>query len=984
MKKKLFMLIGLMVIMLLGVSYAWFNYNQTGENQKLITGDLYLVLEEATDEITINNVYPMSKEKARARNDNYITFTVSGINTSTTDNIYYEIMLENGEAEEGLERFNPEHLVFDLIEIGNNNEETYLLDAVSFPDINERKIWVDTVLKGTTQEINKTYKLRMWLSDKILISDSDSNRDYYATGEHAFDKHYASIKVGVYGDMREKSLPSSTITRESYVENGKSYFMTYLTNDYLLEEEGELLDENDVVTLEITNPENKIYFSYVDSKGNENTSQNESLTLTYNYNRNETVNIKVFTESKNDSNVETTLHFKVTKNGNIVQEYNKEIYVIGNNYCLNNGFTNLADCILVTENLSNNVASAKAYINTKGSPNVNTTAPTYTYVEKAASDSSIKGTTLTTKWYFSDSYSFNTTTGTFALKNSNGNTVNTANNQHELSEDYIGYYTFGSNTTTSGSTISRVTAVDLANNKITTSRITYQIASSLDSEQGLYKVEDDDGDSYIFRGDVKNNNVSFGGYYWKILRINGDGSIRLIFNGNSLSANGNKTAGNNVAISSTSNSGINATYAFNTMYTGPTFTGYMPSLNGNINESQAETHSNISSSSEFYFADDYKIVFDSNGPLFQLLGKDKDLVKSTLSNMQNNGNITTTPYTCLETTKDGTCKKLYKVSTINSGTSFTGTTYSVSLQMQIATNTKKSGVTPTTVYYWGDDYEIAYDANGPLFKLKKNQYDIVGKTLGAMKNDAEQFAKTPYWCGTTADGGCRGLHKVTSITSETEFKGDRYHFSPQTKEDSEKNGMDSTAKKQLDAWYETKFMNNQNNGKVVTDYIVDGTFCNDRSITRTSDYNSGYLVTTYTYFAPRTRLQDAIDGNKTATLICANTNDKFSVTSAKGNAKLTYPVALITADEVALAGGKYNEKNENFYLRTNGNFWTMSPSHFHSTYAFATEFIVYTTGVLDSFYSVHSSYGLRAVINLKANTLISAGDGSAAHPYIIE
>ena len=984
--KKIIMIVSILLISLLSISYAIFSYNKVGETQRLITGNLYLVLNDDTEGFSINNVLPMTKEEARKRNDNVMTFSVSGKNTSKKDNIYYEIMLKNGDEEANKTRFNPEHLVFDLIEVGENNDETYLLDAVSFPSIDGRRIWVDTVLHETTSVVQKTYKLRMWLSENVLISDSDPNADYTAHKDPLTDykNRYASVKILVSGDLKEKSLPSTVSTNDTYVENGKSYFRVKLTNDYLLEEEGELLEENDTVRIVITNPENKLYFTYRDSEGNEEETQSDSLDLTYIYNKNKTNTLLVFTESKNDSNVSTYLNFEVYKNGTKVQEYTKQINVIGNNYCLNNGFTNLADCILVSDNLSESRNQAITQINAKGSPDVNHTAPIYEYVESISANKTYTGTVGYPNWSSGQKYVFDSATGSFTLKKEDG--TSNASTYVALSDSLIGTYTCGTSNKkySNCDTIYKVTSVDVANNKITGTRITYKVNSSIDSQVGLYKTIDDYGDSYIFRGDVKNNNVYFGGYYWKIIRINGDGSIRLIFNGNSLSANGNKTAGSNTAISVTNDDGVNATYAFNTLFTGPTFTGYMPSLNGDISESQAETHSNISSSSEFYFADDYKIVFDSDGPLFQLLGKDKDLVKSTLSNMQNNGIIANTPYTCLQTDKDGICRNIYKVSTINSGTSFTGTTYSVSLQMQIATNTTRSNITASTVYYWGDDYELTYNANGPLFKLKKNQYDIVEKTVGAMKNDPEQFSKTPYWCGTTADGGCRVLNKVTSITSETAFKGDRYHFSPQTKEDSEKNQTDSTAKKQLDVWYETKFMNNQNNGKVVTDYIVDGTFCNDRSITTTSNYNSGYLVTTHTYFAPRTRLLDAAVPNKTATLICANTNDKFSVTSAKGNAKLTYPVALITADEVALAGGKYNEKNENFYLRTNGYFWTMSPSHFSSSNAYASVFSVYPTGMLYLNNSVTSGIGLRAVVNLSSNTQIMMGDGTASNPYVIE
>ena len=47
---------------------------------------------------------------------------------------------------------------------------------------------------------------------------------------------------------------------------------------------------------------------------------------------------------------------------------------------------------------------------------------------------------------------------------------------------------------------------------------------------GLYKAEDNQGESYYFRGDRKllNNNVEFAGKKWKIIRVNGDGTVRLI------------------------------------------------------------------------------------------------------------------------------------------------------------------------------------------------------------------------------------------------------------------------------------------------------------------------------------------------------------------------------------------------------------------------------------------------------------------------
>ena len=61
---------------------------------------------------------------------------------------------------------------------------------------------------------------------------------------------------------------------------------------------------------------------------------------------------------------------------------------------------------------------------------------------------------------------------------------------------------------------------------------TPNFASVATTDEGVFKTQDDWGDSYYFRGAVNNNWVSFANFYWRIIRINGDGSIRMIYSGN--------------------------------------------------------------------------------------------------------------------------------------------------------------------------------------------------------------------------------------------------------------------------------------------------------------------------------------------------------------------------------------------------------------------------------------------------------------------
>ena len=58
-------------------------------------------------------------------------------------------------------------------------------------------------------------------------------------------------------------------------------------------------------------------------------------------------------------------------------------------------------------------------------------------------------------------------------------------------------------------------------------------------EKGIYETTDYDGNpTYYYRGSVENNYVKFAGYYWRIIRINSNGSIRMIYDGTVAHNNG--------------------------------------------------------------------------------------------------------------------------------------------------------------------------------------------------------------------------------------------------------------------------------------------------------------------------------------------------------------------------------------------------------------------------------------------------------------
>lgn len=68
-----------------------------------------------------------------------------------------------------------------------------------------------------------------------------------------------------------------------------------------------------------------------------------------------------------------------------------------------------------------------------------------------------------------------------------------------------------------------------ANNEIKENPLTSPGTNATEAE-GLIKSKDDLGDAFYFRGAVTNNYVSFAGFTWRIVKINGDGSVKLVLN----------------------------------------------------------------------------------------------------------------------------------------------------------------------------------------------------------------------------------------------------------------------------------------------------------------------------------------------------------------------------------------------------------------------------------------------------------------------
>ncbi len=190
----------IILVAVLGVTFAIWNYSRTTDNQILVTGDIYMKFKE-TPALTIENAMPSEGPGA----NDYFEFTIEGKNTYSKP-IWYEIDIQHGEPHETRgTRIEDNLLAFKLVEVKDENQEEVLIEKGSYTGLAAGKgIYVNTIPAGTNSKITRTYRLYMWISSKTIIGNtSDANYDM-----DEWNDVFASIKVNVTGDFNEKSIKS--------------------------------------------------------------------------------------------------------------------------------------------------------------------------------------------------------------------------------------------------------------------------------------------------------------------------------------------------------------------------------------------------------------------------------------------------------------------------------------------------------------------------------------------------------------------------------------------------------------------------------------------------------------------------------------------------------------------------------------------------------------------------------------------------------
>ena len=191
----------------------------------------------------------------------------------------------------------------------------------------------------------------------------------------------------------------------------------------------------------------------------------------------------------------------------------------------------------------------------------------------------------------------------------------------------------------------------------------------------------------------------------------------------------------------------------------------------------------------------------------------------------------------------------------------------------------------------------------------------------------------------------------------------------------------SDIKTYLDDWY-ANYTDLNKTGTKITDQI----YCNDRTASTSEVAYSPTNYTTLTSWnSTGTQYYYGANGRVWNSPVspdykCPVADDKFTTTAAKGNGKLTYPVGLITADELTFAGLPGGETNDSYYLYNEDSYWAGSPSGFNSG-GIAYGSYVFRYGLLDSAY-VDDNYGVRGVVSLSSESKL-LGSGTYDDVYTV-
>jgi hypothetical protein len=424
-----------------------------------------------------------------------------------------------------------------------------------------------------------------------------------------------------------------------------------------------------------------------------------------------------------------------------------------------------------------------------------------------------------------------------------------------------------------------------------------------------------------------------------------------------IQANGGKTA-----IKAKTTPDFSKTAPEITSYTDNNFTG------------STNTNSLTSTTSAYYvtYADSY--TFDTTTSKYTLTNPQVGQYSAVYGSLTNKYIV---DYSLSSSSTAVTSSNLYTIYKVTNATYNTSDTTGV-ITYLTSSYTTNYDYSKDGMYSALDDYGTSYYFRGAI---SNNWVSFAGFYWRIIRVNGDGSVRMIYTGSTaptesqavvmTGDGTNIGMSKYNQDEYDSAFVGYMY-----TLGEAHGYGTSSTIKTYIDNWY-------ANNLTSYTNKISDSIYCNDRSPSTSSTSMNGLGGvggSTTTYYGGYMRLVT----NKSPILTCPNKSDAFTVDDTnKGNGALTYPIALVTADEISISGAifvlGYGTQNVKYYLY-NVNYYSISPYIYLAPDENGKLFI--NVGYLAYAFAMNSLF-VRPVISLKS-TVTATGTGVWNDPYIVQ
>lgn len=289
----------------------------------------------------------------------------------------------------------------------------------------------------------------------------------------------------------------------------------------------------------------------------------------------------------------------------------------------------------------------------------------------------------------------------------------------------------------------------------------------------------------------------------------------------------------------------------------------------------------------------------------------------------------------------------------------------------------------TLGYYPNSNYPVKIETNllsqpivyGSDILYQDNQYELQNPITSTDWNlDRVELGKTHHYTCFSNSTHCSSVNYIYNTGENDQIPYltlENGQTIENVVETLKTNGTKSNIATIVESWAEE-------NLKEYKEDLEDTVWCNDRGVFDASGWKKDGNANQNLLFAASGRLDISNTTTIVPNLTCSNSTDQFAV--ERGNGLLTYPVALLTADEATLAGSGVTGFDTASYLNSGQSWWTMTPKEFRLSSG--AMYVVDENGQLNDGL-LNESYGIRPVISLKTGISILDGDGTPKNPYIL-